>query len=112
MIRSNEFNRNKFMNNSFGFNQSFESAIKKLPENMLKNNDNYWKANSLSLNQAKDIKSMQSTASATAASKALKPHICTSCQKRFARLVFNYRFVYCRLNSFLEFSNRNVSFAI
>lgn len=106
MIRSNEFNRSKFLaninsnnSNTFCFSQSFENALKKTPKDskaatmpssassfLLNNDANYWKTAGA---QSKlDVKlAANSTSSSLAASKSLKPHICPSCQKRFARLL-------------------------
>ena len=93
MIRSNEFNRSKFINNAFCFSQSFENALKKSSENttaaaLLHNNNdsaNFWKTG---INQPKlDVKLSSNglASSSLASSKSLKPHICPNCQKRFAR---------------------------
>jgi DNA-directed RNA polymerase subunit RPC12/RpoP len=56
---TSEFNRNRFMNSSFHFNQSLESIM----------------------THSNDSKNLQQQQSA----KNLKPHVCGICQKRFAR---------------------------
>ena len=81
---SNEFSQTKTVNDSGLFSS----------ENLLKMNQD---------GSFDELKGAKSFSTSSSSSKVVKPHVCTSCQKRFARLTLISVFFIKDLKKFIKF---------